>query len=131
MDLRRARAVLGLESGSTLAQARRRYLQLAKQWHPDRHAGDPRLQSEALDYMRMVNAAYECIEAAAAPTAATSPSPARAPSARGSAPPGTRLSREEVERLVASIGTESWIDTAFGYPSRAVGWLAMRWPLRW
>jgi hypothetical protein len=55
--------------------------------------------------MKVLNAAYRQLLAAAGrqPTG-----PAPGPSAT---PAGRRLSREEIDRLVASIGTESWIES--------------------
>jgi hypothetical protein len=57
-DIRRAYAVFGLRPGAPPAQVRRRYKALARQWHPDRHAREPRNQAEAASRMQEINAAY-------------------------------------------------------------------------
>jgi curved DNA-binding protein CbpA len=103
-DLRRAYSTLGLEPGATPARARRRYRELAKRWHPDRHAADPRSEAEAALQMRAINAAYDVI---------LTHLPAARPAA-GAAPglPRTRLSREEIERYVGTIGSHGPIDFA-------------------
>jgi curved DNA-binding protein CbpA len=106
--LAHAWAVLHLPAGSDIDQVRSSYRRLARKWHPDRYANDPSGQAEAAIQMKVLNAAYRQLLAAAG---RQSVRPTPEPSAR---PAGRRLSREEIDRLVASIGTESWIDSAFG-----------------
>lgn len=102
-ERRRAHAVLGVEPGASAAQLRRRYLDLVRRWHPDRFAADPRGQAEAEAQMRDINHAYQVLRG----SAAGHPSdPPRAPSAR----PGQRLSREQIDRMVQSIGTDGPLD---------------------
>jgi hypothetical protein len=56
--------------------------------------------------MRQINDAYRRLLAHIVPAA----SPAPRPGARSHTAPGRRLSREEIDRLVASIGTKGPID---------------------
>lgn len=109
-DLRRARAILGVPEGATPEQLRTRYRELVKQWHPDRYASDPQGQVEAEARMREINVAFDLLLAAGAtPVAESSPEPAAAPPR---APvPGQRLTREQIERMVQSIGTSGPLDS--------------------
>lgn len=47
--------VLGVDRSASDAEIKRAYRKLAKQYHPDRHAGDPRAQAKFAE----INAAYE------------------------------------------------------------------------
>jgi hypothetical protein len=125
---RRAYATLGLPPGAAPALVKRRYRQLVRQWHPDRFASDAANQAEATERLAHFNAAYHLLTAEAdSPTApaadsraSSRPSAARSrPAAAASSPPSAtgRLSREQIEAMVQSIGTEgpldgilSWLD---------------------
>jgi len=107
-ELRQAWTVLGLKPGSTVKAVKARYRSLAKQWHPDRFGKDPKGQAEAALRMRMINDAYRCILEAAVAL----PKTADVATQPDLAPRGRRLLREEIERLVAAISTESWIESA-------------------
>ncbi|HEY3322726.1 MAG TPA: J domain-containing protein [Planctomycetota bacterium] len=50
---------LDLPSNATLEQVRQAYKDLAKVWHPDRFAHDPKLVQRANLKMQEINAAYE------------------------------------------------------------------------
>jgi len=63
MTASQALAVLGLQGQVTQGEARRAYLDLVKVWHPDRFAGDQRLQAKALAQLTAINAAYEFLSA--------------------------------------------------------------------
>ena len=105
-ELSHSWAVLQLRPGSDIEEVRSSYRRLVRVWHPDRYANDPRGQAEAAIQMRVLNAAYRrLLEAAAHQPVRLEPSPAARPA-------GRRLSREEIDRLVAAIGTESWIESA-------------------
>ena len=111
-DARRAYAVLGLPQGSSLREVRRRYLLLAKRWHPDRFASDPAAETTAADRMRSFNGAYRTlVERLGRPTPSQTPSPPIQ---------GRRLTREEVDRLVASIGSEGPLDSFL----TSIGWVS-------
>ena len=106
--LRHAWAVLGLSEGSSVESVRTRYRVLAKQWHPDRFSNDPQGQTEAAVQMRVLNGAYrQLMESAAAAAVSSEPTLG---STGPAAPQRGRLSREELDRMVASIGTVSPID---------------------
>ena len=49
---------LGLQPGASAKEARRAYLRLVKQWHPDRFARDSRSQSIAQEKLKEINEAY-------------------------------------------------------------------------
>jgi DnaJ-like protein len=118
-DRRRAYAVLGLAPGAPPDEVRRRYKSLVKRWHPDRHMADPRGASEAAERLREINAAYARLR-----HAYRAPAPAHGAAGPGSAPPSApphsaarpkrRLTREEIERMVQSIGTAGPFEIAFG-----------------
>ena len=126
-DVRRAYAVLGLRPDAPAGQVRRRYKALARQWHPDRHAGEARNEAEAASRMREINAAYHCLAGhragtgpQSAPTAASrASSPASA--SFGSASAHASLSREQVESLVQSLGSDGPIDWLLELLSRIGG----------
>ena len=59
--------------------------------------------------MRVVNGAYQRLLEAAA----QQPNPAE--SDHATRPTGRRLSREEIDRLVAAIGTESWVESGLSH----------------
>lgn len=103
-ELAHAWTVLGLAKGSDMDTLRARYRSLVRRWHPDQYAQDPQGQAEAQARMRVINDAYRQLlkASAAAPTAT---------SQQASRPTGSRLSREEIDRMVAAIGSESWVDS--------------------
>jgi hypothetical protein len=53
--------VLGIEPTATQAEVKARYRALAKEWHPDRFAGDARQLAEAEARMSQINVAYAFI----------------------------------------------------------------------
>lgn len=105
-ELLRAWAVLGLKPGTRVEELRKRYRMLARQWHPDRFTSDPQGQAEAALQMRALNAAYRHLLEAAVPAPASESARAQAIGV----PQRGRLSREELDRLVAAIGTASPVD---------------------
>jgi len=117
-ELGRAWAVLQLRPGSDIDEVRSSYRRLARRWHPDLHANDPRGQAEAAIQMKVLNAAYRrLLEAAAHRPGMPEPHTTDGPA-------GRRLSREEIDRLVAAIGTESWVESGLsGLPY----WNASEW----
>ena len=83
---------------------------------------DPRSAEEAAERLREINAAYARLRQPEVPpprvstaetsrVASTPPAP-DAPSRP--ATPGRRLTREEIDRMVQSIGTEGFFEIAFG-----------------
>jgi hypothetical protein len=113
-SLARAYAILGVRSGASAAEIRKRYRALVKVWHPDRFAADPQGQVEAAARMRVINEAYELILArprTPAPAAATEPATAAAPSTAAS--PGEAPRR-------------GLIDWFLGDPAEDWGWQAER-----
>ena len=98
--LSRAYALLELAPGASPDVVRKQYKALVRRWHPDRFAGDPQGQSEASLRMRAINDAYHLILQRSAPAAAVATP----------RPHGQPLSREEIERIVAALGTDGPID---------------------
>lgn len=105
-DTRRSYAVLGLPPGSPYPAVRKRYMSLVKTWHPDRFASDPQGQAEAGERLRVINTAYStlerCLDAPSAETLRRSPKAS-----------GRRLSRAEIDAIVAAIGSEGPLDDLF------------------
>jgi hypothetical protein len=58
-DLRESYRLLELELGATPDELKRAYRDHDKVWHPDRFAGDPRLQSRAQEKLKQINLAYD------------------------------------------------------------------------
>jgi hypothetical protein len=116
-DTRRAYAILGLRQGTSLAEVRRRYLLLAKRWHPDRFVGESGATQTAEEQMRLFNGAYHTlVEALRQPST---------PESTGV--PGRRLSRDELERLVASMNAPGPIDDLL----TSLGWVGSRVQAAW
>jgi hypothetical protein len=121
---RRARATLGVNEGTSERALRRQYLSLVRRWHPDRFASDPAGQEIANETLRRIIQAYELLSAAPPPPPPPStppPTPAthtREPT-RASAPYG-RLSREEIDGIIHSMGTVGPIDAFLDMAER--GW---------
>ena len=63
MTVSQALAVLGLQGKVTQEEVRRTYLDLVKVWHPDRFAGDSRLEAKAQAQLKAINAAYDLLSA--------------------------------------------------------------------
>ena len=61
MDTLRALRVLGLPPGSSTEDIKAAWRDLARVWHPDRFAQDPRLQKKAGDNLTRINQAYEVL----------------------------------------------------------------------
>jgi curved DNA-binding protein CbpA len=53
--------ILGLKPGAAAQEIKAAYRDLAKVWHPDRFAHDPRLQEKAQDKLKEINEAYEAL----------------------------------------------------------------------
>jgi DnaJ domain len=115
-DLTRAYAVLGLRPGVLAGEVRRRYRALARTWHPDRYATDPKGQAEAAMRMRAINGAYATVTHHLRRVGARQPSESRGVPTR---PRGSRLSRDEIDAMVNAIGSEGPVDAFLG----AVGWV--------
>lgn len=69
MNEERYHETLGLRPGATREELKTAYRDMAKVWHPDRFAHDPRLQSMAQEKLKEINEAYKQL---------TSPRPSRA-----------------------------------------------------
>jgi len=54
--------VLELEPGASQDDIKQAYKDLAKVWHPDRFAGNPRLQHKAEEKLKRINTAYEFLK---------------------------------------------------------------------
>ena len=52
-------ALLGVAPGASASELKAAYRDLAKVWHPDRFAHDPRLQQKAQEKLKEINDAYE------------------------------------------------------------------------
>jgi hypothetical protein len=54
--------ILGLDPGASPDQVKEAYRDMAKVWHPDRFAHDPRLQQKAQERLKAINEAYEILK---------------------------------------------------------------------
>jgi len=61
--------VLGVKPGSTAAEIKAIYHNLAREWHPDKHQADPRKRRAAEDKLRAINQAYAYLIAHLEPAA--------------------------------------------------------------
>jgi DnaJ domain len=58
-ELNNCHEVLGVAEGASPQELKAAYRDLAKVWHPDRFAHDPRLQQKAQEKLKEINEAYE------------------------------------------------------------------------
>ncbi|HEX7176170.1 MAG TPA: DnaJ domain-containing protein, partial [Pyrinomonadaceae bacterium] len=65
MSLEKYYGVLGLKPDASEQEVKNAYRDLAKVWHPDRFAHDPRLQQKAQEKLKEINEAYEAINSPA------------------------------------------------------------------
>ena len=54
--------ILGLKPNASQEEVNQAYRDLVNVWHPDRFAGNPRLQKKAEEKVKEINAAYEYIK---------------------------------------------------------------------
>jgi hypothetical protein len=50
--------ILGLRPGAPLAEVKKAYRRLIREWHPDRFSSDPRKREKAEEYTKALNVAY-------------------------------------------------------------------------
>lgn len=61
MDLQHAFEIFEIDGGASPREIKQAYRGMASIWHPDRHTQNPRLHQKALERMKELNAAYDCI----------------------------------------------------------------------
>ena len=61
MDLRQAYKILEIPENASMQEVKQAHRDLAQIWHPDRQPQNERLQKKALEKMKDLNAAYDCI----------------------------------------------------------------------
>lgn len=106
-DTRHAYAVLGLASGASHDELKRQHRKLVKKWHPDRFTSDPAAQAIASDQLARINAAYRLlVESGGRDVETKTTAPPKASTTTPFTPHG-RMSREEIDRIVASINDRS------------------------
>lgn len=85
--------LLGVRRGASAQELKEAYRDLAKVWHPDRFAHDPRLQQKAQEKLKEINEAYERLTSGKTP-GRPRPAPAQdAPRAYTAASPGRKRPR--------------------------------------
>ena len=62
LDEKQCCATLNLMPGASPAQIKEAYRKLAQQWHPDKHTNNPKLQADAQEKFKKINAAYEFLK---------------------------------------------------------------------
>lgn len=65
MSLEKYYGILGLRPDASEQEVKNAYRDLAKVWHPDRFAHDPRLQQKAQEKLKEINEAYEALNSPA------------------------------------------------------------------
>lgn len=77
--------LLGVRPGASLQELKTAHRDMAKVWHPDRFAHDPRLQQKAQEKLKEINEAYDQLTAAKSgrrpPRPSAPPAEAHAPTA--------------------------------------------------
>lgn len=73
---------LGLTPGASAREVKDAYRDLAKVWHPDRFAHDPRLQQKAQEKLKEINEAYKGLTSGAPSAPRRRPAPPPRPDAR-------------------------------------------------
>ncbi len=74
--------LLGMKPGASAQEIKAAYRDLAKVWHPDRFAHDPRLQQKAQDKLKEINEAYEALISGKFTRRATNARPSTEPTAK-------------------------------------------------
>ncbi|MDI7275969.1 MAG: J domain-containing protein, partial [Anaerolineae bacterium] len=64
-DLQQCYETLMLQPGASQEEIKEAYRDLVTVWHPDRFAGNPRLQRKAQAMLKRINDAFERLQAAA------------------------------------------------------------------
>ena len=119
--------VLGLGPGASAQEIKAAYRDLAKVWHPDRFAHDPRLQQKAQEQLKEINEAYQRLVSGnfATPRARASHSP-RPPRAAHTPPrPNAPSAAHERSREAAATTTDERVATR---PRRNVSRVALAAP---
>ena len=86
-ELDKCYELLGVRPGVSVAELKAAYKDMAKVWHPDRFAHDPRLQQKAQEKLKEINEAYEQL------VAGKTPRPRPAPPTRSESTHRGRTSR--------------------------------------
>jgi hypothetical protein len=84
-ELNKYYELLGVRPGASAQELKTAHRDMAKVWHPDRFAHDPRLQQKAQEKLKEINEAYDQLTAAKTgrrPRAATPPPAPEAPAPR-------------------------------------------------
>lgn len=89
--------LLGVAPGTSGSELKEAYRDMAKVWHPDRFAHDPRLRQKAQERLKEINEAYEQLTSG---VAARRPRPTAATPEPHSPPPATDARRSKSPRLV-------------------------------
>jgi tetratricopeptide (TPR) repeat protein len=122
MDLDRCCALLGVSSEDSDEEIKRTYRNLVREWHPDRHQGDPGKQSKAEVRIKEINVAYERIQAIrqnphssnghsrpqAAPNGSRPPQPAGKRTAANGA--GETRSRRDADLQTANVSYQEGVE---------------------
>src|SRR5947208_13566799 len=111
-DLEDCYKTLELEPGASSDEIKRSYRELVKVWHPDRFAGNQRLQQKAQEKLKQINLAYERI--CTAKTNSTTPA---------AGPSGDTASRtkqdQNVRRPYASSSPRSGLGSQQNMPQQS------------
>jgi curved DNA-binding protein CbpA len=91
-EIRRSYSILGVAETASPEEIRRRYLLLAKEWHPDKSKGDPLAEWRATEKMKRLNEAFARIKDAPLRSDPASPAPGAhtIPPDSSNDPPGSR-----------------------------------------
>lgn len=98
-DLIKCYELLGVSPGVSIQELKTAHRDLAKVWHPDRFAHDPRLQQKAQEKLKEINEAYD--QLSSAKTGSRKPVATAPSSAKPSAAPEESPSRSARRTLLA------------------------------
>jgi hypothetical protein len=111
-DVSNAYAVLGLPPGASLPLVKRQYRSLVRKWHPDRFIGDPQGIAEATQKLRIVNRAYDTLDAHLHNVSNASDMHSRRaseviedPDRRSDAP----ITQQQIDEIIQAIGRSRWL----------------------
>jgi hypothetical protein len=113
-ELNKCYELLGVRPGASIQELKTAHRDLAKVWHPDRFAHDPRLQQKAQEKLKEINEAYNLLTAAKTgrrPRPTTPPAEAQPPQR----PVSTRRGRWQLALLALSVSA-----AVFFYAFRAL-----------
>lgn len=102
-ELNKCYELLGVRPGASAQELKTAHRDMAKVWHPDRFAHDPRLQQKAQEKLKEINEAYDQLTAAKSGRRPRASTPPAQPDAPQQQPTPTRRGRWQLVLLALLV----------------------------